>query len=355
MASNIEDFLIRFVFEDEDVIKDIKAISKSMDRLDIISNKSSKRQQSQSQKKQQNLKRENSLLARQKQLQTGMGTITGISSTGGGNNEITLLRTQQQLRDRIAKADYLGLDTQRQKELLSSQRDLNALRKEELRLRQRINKESVNQRIQSRMSAVRSSGAFQTVSKMDNPRAAQYASEMQAALNRNTAQGERQFKALNRQLQQYSMNLRRVRTDAVNLQTVQKGLKDSTRNMIRTYASMFALLGATQSINRVGQEFEALQSGMLAAVGTMEAAGQEIAYLERLTSRLGLSLLDTSNAYSKLTYSAKQDMSTDEIRTLFTGLTEFGTVMGLDRERMKWSMMAVQQIRKSLIYVVICR
>ena len=41
-------------------------------------------------------------------------------------------------------------------------------------------------------------------------------------------------------------------------------------------------------------------------------------------------------------------MSFDQIQELFTGLTEFGTVMGVSKDKMKWAMMAVTQIKAGL-------
>lgn len=123
-----------------------------------------------------------------------------------------------------------------------------------------------------------------------------------------------------------------------------QGLNDSTRHFVRSYASVFAVLGAATAINRTGQKFEAMNSAMLAATGTSEMAAEEVAFLDKMTSRLGLSLLDTSDAYTKFLFASKGKLDQGQTRELFEGLSELGTTLGVSKERMKLSMNAITQM-----------
>jgi len=140
----------------------------------------------------------------------------------------------------------------------------------------------------------------------------------------------------------YKQRQATMRTRKANI--AMQGLNDSTRHMIRSYASLYAVFEATYAINRTGQEFEAMNSAMLAATGTSEMAADEVAFLDKMTSRLGLSLLDTSDAYTKFLFSSKGKLDQNQTRELFTGLSELGTTLGISKERMKLSMNAITQM-----------
>jgi len=137
---------------------------------------------------------------------------------------------------------------------------------------------------------------------------------------------------------------RRNRMQIQKTNIAMQGLNDSTRHLIRSYASVFAVLGATQAINTTGQKFEAMNSAMLAATGTAEETANEITFLDGMTSRLGLSLLDTSDAYTKFLFASKGKLDQSETRELFEGLSELGTTLGVSKERMKLSMNAITQM-----------
>ena len=141
-----------------------------------------------------------------------------------------------------------------------------------------------------------------------------------------------------------SLAMRRHTRTMVGMQTVQNGLRDSTRNLIRSFASLYAVGAGAAAINKTGQSFEALNSAMLAAMGSTESATAEIDFLDKMTSRLGMSLVDTADSYTKFIFASKGKLDTGQVRELFEGLSEMGTVLGISKDRMKLSMTAIQQI-----------
>lgn len=159
------------------------------------------------------------------------------------------------------------------------------------------------------------------------------------------AKGNRaEFARLNQTISEYAYKQRQATMQTRKANLAMQGLNDSTRHMIRSYASLYAVLATAQSINTVGQKFEAMQSAMLAATGTSQEASQEIEFLDKMTSRLGLSLLDTSDAYTKFLFASKGKLDQSETRELFEGLSELGTTLGVSKERMKLSMNAITQM-----------
>lgn len=123
-----------------------------------------------------------------------------------------------------------------------------------------------------------------------------------------------------------------------------QGLNDSTRHLIRTYASLYTALGATTYIKDTAQKFQSMESAMLAATGTSQKASSELEFLDGMTSKLGLSLLDTSDAYTKFLFASKGKLGQSEVRELFEGLSELGTTLGVSKDRMKLSMNAITQM-----------
>lgn len=159
-----------------------------------------------------------------------------------------------------------------------------------------------------------------------------------------SATAKANMNALRISLREFSQEQRKAIMQTKKHSIAMQGLNDSTRHLIRSYVSVFAVLGATNSINQTGQRFEAMDSAMLAATGTAELAADEIGFLDKMTSRLGLSLLDTSDAYSKFLFASKDKLDQDETRELFEGLSELGTTLGISKEKMKLSMNAITQM-----------
>lgn len=191
---------------------------------------------------------------------------------------------------------------------------------------------------------------MRTVAKGNSPLAKESLKEYERLIRDGSALAKEQVRGLTQALRQEAQVIRKVERDSRKLNAVQRGFGDSTNHMIRSYASAFAILGATTHINKVGQDFESLNSAMLAAMGTEKQAAEEIAFLDKMTDRLGMSLLDTASAYTKFTFAAKGKLDTEEARELFEGLSEVSTVMGLSKEKMKLAQNAISQMmNKSVI------
>ena len=160
----------------------------------------------------------------------------------------------------------------------------------------------------------------------------------------NNAKSTGELRDLNNEMQRNLHMHRKQQAELKKTNAAQRGLSDSTKHLIRSYVSVFAILGATNSINRVGQQFEAIDSAMLAAMGSTEEAAKQIAFLDTMTSRLGLSLADTADQYTKFIFASKGKMETEDVNFLFQSMAEMGTVLGISKDRMKLSFTAIQQM-----------
>lgn len=145
------------------------------------------------------------------------------------------------------------------------------------------------------------------------------------------------FRTLNRDVKSFQRSL-------IGLQTVQNGLSDSTRNMVRTYASLFALIEGTTAIKNVGMDFQGMEASMLASAGTSEKARKDLSYINDLADEMGLNLKNTTDAYVKLQFATKGKIDDKQVKNLFTGLAEFGTALKVAPESMKLAQRAISQM-----------
>lgn len=135
-----------------------------------------------------------------------------------------------------------------------------------------------------------------------------------------------------------------LKRNMMGLNVVQGGLQDSTRNMIRSYASLFALFEGTVAIKRVGMDYEGMNAAMLAASGSTEAAANDMIFLNGMVDQMGLNLKNTTDAWVKFKFAAKGKISQEQQEDIFTGLSMFGTSLKVGDEDMKRSQRAIIQI-----------
>ena len=152
------------------------------------------------------------------------------------------------------------------------------------------------------------------------------------------------LRTVTKELARMNHELEKQRRHSIGAAAAMSSLQDSTRNMVREYASLYALFAGTSAINQTGQSFEALNSAMLAATGNTSDAKQQMQFLIDLSRRLGLSVKDIADQYIKFKFAAKDKLTGGQIEELFTNMSELGTVLGLSQEKMKLAFNAIQQM-----------
>lgn len=263
-------------------------------------------------------------------------------------------RKKQHLMDQRERArkhkqqlsDIKATDTAKRKALQERYKSEEKAQREILRIEQQRAKEADRERLkaiqhQRQLTRFYRSNDFKMLLQRTPQQAGMFEGRAKSMLARGDEAG---FAALESQVARTTATMRKHTNTMLGMQTVQNGLSDSTRNMVRSFASVYALFAASSSINRTGQNFESLQSAMLAAMGTTDDAATQIAFLEEMTQRLGLSMLDTADQYTKFTFAAKGKLDTDQVNELFENMSELGLVLGVSKERMKLSFVALQQM-----------
>lgn len=145
------------------------------------------------------------------------------------------------------------------------------------------------------------------------------------------------FQRLNKDLVSFKRNM-------IGLQTVQGGLTDSTRNMVRAYASLFALVEGTTAIVRIGMDFESVRASMLAASDTQDDATKKLKFVREEARRLGVDLVAASKAYMQLSIAGKDLIDNTTIDKLFVTTMEAATAFGMSLDDTKGTFRAFIQM-----------
>lgn len=187
----------------------------------------------------------------------------------------------------------------------------------------------VREALQKKIQSYKETDYYRRVQEANPMAAAKYDKDFKNAL----AKGDiNEIKDVAREVRRASRDMTRSMN---GLAFAQNGLRDSTRNMIRSYISLFALFEGTRAIKNVGMDFQGMEASMLASAGSSQKAGKDLAYVNSLAKEMGLNLKNTTDAYVKLQFATKGKISDEEVKDLFTGLAEFGTALKVAPESMK--------------------
>ena len=140
-------------------------------------------------------------------------------------------------------------------------------------------------------------------------------------------------------------DMRDFKREMKGLSTIQNGLTDSTRNMIRSYASLFALFEGTSAINRVGQDFEAMRASMLTASDSQADAAKKLDFVRQQARRLGIDLVAASKAYLQLNIAANNVITQAQTDELFIASMEAATAFGMSLDDTKGTFRAFIQMK----------
>ena len=146
------------------------------------------------------------------------------------------------------------------------------------------------------------------------------------------------------QLRRLQEELRRTSRETRRLNIAQRGLVDSTRNMIRSYASVFAIFQGTAAIKRVGQDFQGMEAAMLASSGSAVAAAKDMKFLDGMVDEMGLNLKSTTDAFVKFKFASKGKFDDETTEDIFKSASMFGTALKINSEDMKRAMKALTQM-----------
>ena len=140
-----------------------------------------------------------------------------------------------------------------------------------------------------------------------------------ALLNQTSNQTVTRASQVNRQLRQQAF--------------VANGLRDSLRNLGRSYVSVFAIIGGGAAATTTGQGLIQLKASLLAASGSAAVAEEDFNFLRNESLRLGTDLMQTTRGFQQFGIAARAaGFSTEETRDLFTQATEATVAFGLSTD-----------------------
>lgn len=108
------------------------------------------------------------------------------------------------------------------------------------------------------------------------------------------------------------------------------------------------VIGATvalgKSIMTAGQDLQSMESGLTAVTGSADKAAKEMQYLRDQSNRLGLDLIGTGKDYTKFLAAVGDKATQKQTRTLFEGVSEYGTVLGATADDQSRALKALNQM-----------
>lgn len=122
------------------------------------------------------------------------------------------------------------------------------------------------------------------------------------------------------------------------------GLDTSLLDHAGSAITIGATIGIGKSIMQTGQNFESMMNGLQAVTGDPRKAGQEMEYLQAQALKLGLDLQQTSKDYVKFYASAAGKATDGQIKNLFEGVSQYGTVLGATGEEQSRALLALNQM-----------
>jgi tape measure domain-containing protein len=140
------------------------------------------------------------------------------------------------------------------------------------------------------------------------------------------------------------LHLNKMTERSLNKQNfLMRRLESSSKQMAGNMLSAFALAGIGAGVTRVGQDFEAVHNTMLAVSEDSVAAAANFKFVRDEAYRLGLGLTQSAKGFAKMV-AARGSMKKEEVETLFTGVSELGTVLGLTAEESNRAVNAITQM-----------
>lgn len=106
----------------------------------------------------------------------------------------------------------------------------------------------------------------------------------------------------------------------------------------------YGVMGAGRSLMNTGVDFQSIHSTILMTQKTEAEGKQMFEYLQNLSSTLGTDLVATSDSFAKMNLSRPKNLDLNDMQEVFTGFSEYGTALHLDKNKMGLAQYALQQM-----------
>lgn len=158
--------------------------------------------------------------------------------------------------------------------------------------------------------------------------------------SRNIHNVTRDFDALKHSMQQATKisieNSRQMRKNAVTFGSVRSELLQLT--------AAYTAFAGVQNIAQTGLDMESLRASARVFAGDDAGVAEHMQFISDEAERLGTNLMSATKEFTKFSIATKMNMSKSDQRLLFTGMSEYAAVLGVNQQDYERAFRAVQQI-----------
>lgn len=149
-----------------------------------------------------------------------------------------------------------------------------------------------------------------------------------------------EIRAAQKELARMNSELERTRRHAIGAQAAFSSMHDSTRNMVREYASLYALISTTGAISESAKAYDGMQAGLVAVTNSAAEADTTMKYLKDTILTNGLSMKDAGKDFVKLKAAMGKDKPIQDSITAFEALARTGVVFQISQDDMSGTIRA---------------
>lgn len=120
-------------------------------------------------------------------------------------------------------------------------------------------------------------------------------------------------------------------------------MKSSSKQIAGNMLSAFAVAAVGAGVVRTGQQFEGVESGLLAVSGTAVLAADNLRFVREESFRLGKPLKESADAFTKM-LAARGNLSVGDVKKTFTSIQEVAVVLGLSADEANRGTRAIAQM-----------
>lgn len=142
---------------------------------------------------------------------------------------------------------------------------------------------------------------------------------------------------------------RRLTREVEKRNVFQQRMNSSVMQMVGTLGSAYALTAGISSSLNIGMQMESMQKSFKVVSTDSKAAAENMAWVRSEAMRLGSPIMEASKGFSSMIAAAGDKMTMDDLKATFTGIQEAGVALGLSREDLGGTILAVKQMLSRLL------
>lgn len=126
----------------------------------------------------------------------------------------------------------------------------------------------------------------------------------------------------------------------MSLSTAFNKLRTTVMDLTKAYTAFSAIV----SVNKSGHMMEGASAALTNVMGDPAKANTEVAFVQSEAMRLGFDLKSGLQGYSQMAVNAKNQMTGQEVRDLFSAYSQYAASYGADEVKYQRGIMAIQQM-----------